>query len=318
MAFTTKNLVIAFSYAFLQGFSINKAKNIMQGKPSELSSVHWNAEFANDGKNYYGSFPAWSDSTVNPYWKGDLQGYFTVHKISVTSDDFYGLGKDLGGAYVEVATTGNSGCLNDVFICGQCPEVVGNGETFTFNCSHPRPVRFVKVWRNLTGEIAISEVVVKGTQATTRVTKYNKAINTKVSTPMTSLAVTSAADCSTRCYANTTCQGFSYHPTVALNCLLATNPEDSAADVGWSKYTLDRCSSYDSCDRLTATTAPDDAVDLTSVDFDFSVSQKDDLFDGYFRSKASHKKDSDVDDGYAGKLGDVDILRQQASVQSSR
>ncbi|XP_046552791.1 uncharacterized protein LOC124262344 [Haliotis rubra] len=219
----------------------------MLAKPSELNSVYWNAENANDGNP--GSLPARTWSTVNPYWQGDLQGYFTVHNISVTSDVTYGFGNDLGSAYVEVRASRNSGCPDgDIFICGQCPEVVGKGETFTFTCSHPRPVRFVKVWRNMTGRLVISEVVVHGTPATTSVTKYSKAIDTKVSTPMTSLAVTSAADCSSRCYANKSCLSFSYHPTAAPNCLLATNPEDAAEAVGWSKYTIDGCSSYNSCE----------------------------------------------------------------------
>ncbi|XP_067668107.1 uncharacterized protein [Haliotis asinina] len=245
---TARNVLFAVFCTFLQGMSVDTAENIMVGKPSVVSITYWNADYANDGNNNPGSIPARTWPSVNPYWQGDLQGYFTIHNISVTSDVSYSFGSQLGSAYVEVHADGYSGCPDNTFICGQCPEVVGKGETFTFNCYHPRPVRFVRVWRNLTGELVVSEVVVKGTPATSSVTVYSKELNIKVSTPMTSLAVTSAADCSTRCYANTSCQGFSYHPTAGFNCLLATNPEDSGADVGWSKYTLDRCSSYDSCE----------------------------------------------------------------------
>ncbi|XP_046562022.1 uncharacterized protein LOC124270999 [Haliotis rubra] len=248
MRLTMTNPVLAVFCAFLQGVSVSKAENIMLEKPSKLNSVYWNAEFANDGNNNPGSIPARTWSVVNPYWQGDLQGYFTVHKISVTSDVTFSFGNKLGSAYVEVHASGNSGCPDDIFICGQCPKVVGKGETFTFTCSHPQPVRFVKVWRNLTGVLVISEVEVEGTPLKRSVTKYSKGINTKVSSPMTSLAVTSAADCSSRCYANKSCLSFSYHPTAATNCLLATNQEDAAEAVGWSKYTIDVCSSYDSCE----------------------------------------------------------------------
>ncbi|XP_046545201.1 uncharacterized protein LOC124255348 [Haliotis rubra] len=203
MRLTTRNPVLAVFYAFLRGVSVSKAENIMLAKPSKLNRVYWNAEYANDGNNNPGSTPARSRYTVNPYWQGDLQGYFTVHNISVTSDVTHNLEKDLGSAYVEVHASGNSGCPDDIFICGQCPEVVGKGETFTFTCSHPQPVRFVKVRRNMTGRLVISEVVVQGTPATT---------------------------------------------SAAPNCLLATNPEDAAEAMGWSKFTIDGCSSYDSCE----------------------------------------------------------------------
>ncbi|XP_046562014.1 uncharacterized protein LOC124270987 [Haliotis rubra] len=249
MRLTTRNLVIAVCYAFLHGVFVIKAENIMLAKPSEVSETYWNADFANDGNNNPGSTPARTWPNENPYWQGDLQGNFTIHNISVTSDVSYSFGSELGSAYVEVRADGNSGCPDDdIFICGQCPEVVGTGETFTFTCSHPRPVRFVKVWRNLTGELVVSEVVVQGTPVATRVTMYSKEPNIKVSTPMTSLAVTSAADCSSRCYANKSCLSFSYHPTTDPNCLLATNPEDAAGAVGWSKYTIDECSSYNTCE----------------------------------------------------------------------
>ncbi|XP_046378657.2 uncharacterized protein LOC124150699 [Haliotis rufescens] len=244
----TRTLLLAVSYAFMQGISVNEAENIMLAKPSEVSETYWNAEFANDGLNNPGSTPARTWSGVNPFWKGDLQGHYAIHNISVTSDVSYTFGGYLGGAYVEVHADGSSGCPDlDIFVCGQCPEVVGKGETFTFNCSHPRPVRFVKVWRNMTDFLVISEVEVEGTPVTARVANYNKVFNTKVSTPMTSLTVVSASECSSKCYTNQSCLSYSHHPTAAPNCLLTTNPEDAASASGWTKFSIDVCSSYNTC-----------------------------------------------------------------------
>ncbi|XP_046552786.1 uncharacterized protein LOC124262340 [Haliotis rubra] len=247
MTLTMRNLVLAVFSIFLQGGFVNKAENVMLAKPSKLNSVVWSAEYANDGNP--GSIPARTGSTVNPYWQGDLQGYFTVHNISVTSDVVYSYGQDLGSSYVGVSTDDSIDCPNaDIFICGQCPEVVGRGDTFTFTCSHPQPVRFVKVWRNLTGILVIAEVEVEGTPLKRSGSKYNKELNTKVTKPMTSLTAASANACGLQCHLSQPCLSFSYHPTAAPNCLLTTNPEDAGTAVGWTKYTIEKCSSKITCD----------------------------------------------------------------------
>ncbi|XP_067668102.1 uncharacterized protein [Haliotis asinina] len=188
-------------------------------------------------------------SIQNPYWHGDLQGLYTVHNISVSSDLSNDFGHYLGGAYVGVSTDDSIGCPGvDIFICGQCPQVVGQGETFTFTCSHPRPVRFVKVWRHVTDDyMDISEIEVEGTPTNQNGTKYTKVFNSMISTPMTSLTVASATDCGLRCHWSQPCLSFSYHPTAAPNCLLTTNPGDAATAVGWTKYTIEKCSSNVTC-----------------------------------------------------------------------
>ncbi|XP_067668104.1 uncharacterized protein [Haliotis asinina] len=244
-----ENFVLAFCSVFLQGVSVNKAENIMLGKPSELSSVYWNAENANDGKKHYGSLPAMTHSNVNPYWQGDLQGYFTIHNISVTSALIYGHEQKMQAAYVGVSTDDSTDCPNvDIVICGQCPGTVGKGETFTFTCSHPRPVRFVKIWRIGTLDLVIGEVEVEGTPLKRSGSKYTNVVNSMISTPMTSFTASSATDCGLRCHMSQPCLSFSYHPTAAPNCLLTTNPGDAATAVGWTKYTIEKCSSKTTCD----------------------------------------------------------------------
>ncbi|XP_046562055.1 uncharacterized protein LOC124271038 [Haliotis rubra] len=248
MTLTDKNLLFTLCYVLLEGISVRKAENIMLDKPCKVSATYWNAEFANDG-NSPGSIPARTWSGVNPYWQGDLQGYFTIHNISVTTSDRSYAEADVESAYVGVSTDDSIACPDvDIFICGQCPEIVGQSETFTFTCSPPRPVRFVKVWRNLTGLLIIAEVEVEGTPVKRSGSKYIKEFNTNVTTPMTSLTAASTNDCGLKCHLSQPCLSFSYHPTAAPNCLLTTNPEDAGTAVGWTKYTIEKCSSKIACD----------------------------------------------------------------------
>ncbi|XP_071078513.1 uncharacterized protein [Haliotis cracherodii] len=243
---TGLSLLVALCYLSLQDISVSKAENIMRGKPSRLSTVYWNAKYGNDGNIQ--NTPAWTRDSVHPYWQGDLQGFYSVNTISVVSGITFGTEAYLGSAYVGVSVDDSSDCPDvEIFICGQCPAVIGQGETFTFNCSHPRPVRFVKVWRNITGTLAVLEVEVDGTPMKRSGTKYNKVLNMKVSTPMTSLTAASANECGRQCHLSQPCLSFSYNPTAVPNCLLTTDPADAAAAVGWTKFTIEKCSSNITC-----------------------------------------------------------------------
>ncbi|XP_071078515.1 uncharacterized protein [Haliotis cracherodii] len=245
---SARNLLFTLCYLLLQDTSVNEAENIMLAKPSRLSDVYWHAENANDGLKNPGSTPARTWSNVTPVWQGDLQGYYTVHNISVTSDVTWSFGENLERAYVGVSVDDSFDCSDvEIFVCGQCPGVVGRGETFTFNCSHPRPVRFVRVWRNITEFLVVSEVEVEGTPLKRSEAKYNQEFNKNVSTPMTSLTVASANECGLQCHLSQPCLSFSYHPTAAPNCLLTTDPADAAAAVGWTKFTIEKCSSNITC-----------------------------------------------------------------------
>ncbi|XP_071084311.1 uncharacterized protein [Haliotis cracherodii] len=243
---TGLNLLVALCYISLQDIVLIKAENIMLRKPSKMNGIDNAASFANDGNIQ--SQAAINFDYVNPSWQGDLQGWYTINNIYVTSAIYNGNEAYLGSAYVGVSADDSMDCPDvEIFVCGQCPASVGQGETFTFNCSHPRPVRFVKVWRHLTGYLAVGEVEVEGTPTTQRGTKYQKMMNTKVQTPMTSLTVASANECGYHCHVFQPCLSFSYNPTAAPNCLLTSNPEDAAAAAGWTKYTIEKCSSNITC-----------------------------------------------------------------------
>ncbi|XP_046370261.2 uncharacterized protein LOC124144760 [Haliotis rufescens] len=241
----TVNLLVALCYISLQDIVLNKAENIMLRKPSKMSGVYNSAGYANDGNIQ--SLAAVTGNSVNPFWQGDLQGWYTINYISVSSAYYFPYEAYLESAYVGVSADDSIDCPDvEIFVCGQCPASVGAGETFTFNCSHPRPVRFVKIWRDVTS-LAVSEVEAEGTSTTQRGTKYQKGMNTKVQTPMTSLTVASANECGYQCHVFQPCLSFSYNPTASPNCLLTTNPEDAAAAAGWTKYTIEKCSSNITC-----------------------------------------------------------------------
>ncbi|XP_046552790.1 uncharacterized protein LOC124262343 [Haliotis rubra] len=223
------------------------AENIMLSKPSKLSDGSGLTVYVNDG--HTANQDAYTGLMPFPFWQGDLLGFYTVHNISVTSDVVYSTGYYLRGAFVGVSIDDNSQCPDaEIFVCGQCPKDIGAGETVTFNCSHQLPVRFVKVWRNITGYLALNEVAVEGTPQHRSGAKYRKLHNYQAASSMTSLTTASANDCGLRCHLSQPCLSFSYHPTAAPNCFLTANPTGGVSAVGWTKYTIETCSSNITCD----------------------------------------------------------------------
>ncbi|XP_067670138.1 uncharacterized protein [Haliotis asinina] len=241
-------LVVGICFFLVPDIAFNKAENIMLGKPSKVNAGG-DGTAANGNDGHSGTHPTYTARTALPSWQGDLLGFYTVHNITITSDISYSAGQYLRSAFVGVSPDDSIICPNAVvFVCGQCPDNIGGGESFTFNCSHQQSVRFVKVWRNITGFLALDELAVEGSPQPQNGVKYQKLRNHRSASPMTSLTAPSATDCGLRCHLSQPCLSFSYHPTAAPNCLLTTNTGYAATAVGWTKYTIETCSSKITCD----------------------------------------------------------------------
>ncbi|XP_046555502.1 uncharacterized protein LOC124264767 [Haliotis rubra] len=217
----------------------------MLGKPTRLSSNHsarYQSGNANDG-NRSGESAA-SQYQLHPYWQGDLQGFYTVHNITVTS--YY---RHTSYAYIGVSSV-DVDCLDDdVTWCGQWPAyaMLKGGITLTFNCSHEQPVRFVRVWRNIKDYLAVREVEVEGTPRSKNAAKYDKSLNKKLTTPATSVKAISATDCGIKCHKTQPCLGFSFNPSGDPPCLLSPSTATTTA-TGWVSYAISTCSHNITCD----------------------------------------------------------------------
>ncbi|XP_071084318.1 uncharacterized protein [Haliotis cracherodii] len=232
-----------------------KAENIMLRKTSRLSSTfkwksggkdyYYHSYYANDGSKI--SWPARSGFQPGPFWQGDLQGFYTVHNITITSDDHTEFASEIRDAYIGVSSVDIKCPDDDVTWCGQWPTGTLPKKTLTFSCSHVQPVRFVRVWRNITGYLTVQEVEVEGTPKRTRAAKYNKSLNKKLHTPQTSVYAMSATDCGFKCYKTQPCLGFSYNPSADPSCLLATSTKTTTA-TDWVTYSITDCSNHITCD----------------------------------------------------------------------
>ncbi len=58
-----------------------------QSSTSIVSGVFLVSDYANDGNT---STASMTYNEPAPYWQGDLQGYYDIHNITITSDDTYG------------------------------------------------------------------------------------------------------------------------------------------------------------------------------------------------------------------------------------
>ncbi|XP_046552922.1 uncharacterized protein LOC124262459 [Haliotis rubra] len=258
MLLSIPELVFTLSCILMQGGRLHvKAENIMLNKLSILSTTYtsypnhggsggvaYHSPYANDGSQ--NNWPARSNYQKGPFWQGDLQGFYIVHNISVISDTF-GYAPELRGAYIGVSSV-DVGCPDDdVIWCGQWPPDTLTGVTLTFNCTHEQPVRFVRVWRNITGYLAVQEVEVEGTPRRKNAAKYDKSLNKKLTTPATSVKAISANDCGIQCHKTQPCLGFSYNPSGDPPCLLAPSTATTTA-TGWVSYAISTCSHNITCD----------------------------------------------------------------------
>ncbi|XP_067670499.1 uncharacterized protein [Haliotis asinina] len=239
---------------FLSDWILVKAENIMHRRPRRLSSTfhevvngtkhRYHAYYASDGKI---SRPARSDFQAGPYWQGDLQGYFTVQTIVVTSDKDLQFASEIRNAYIGVSSV-DLDCRNDdVTWCGQWPADTLLGVSLTFNCSHVKYTRFVRVWRNITGHLAVQEVEVQGTPSRLKATNYYKNVNEKVTSTVSSLNTRSVSDCGISCMETQPCLGFSYNPSADPSCLHAVDT-DTASVTDWVTYFTTNCFSHNTCD----------------------------------------------------------------------
>ncbi|XP_046555501.1 uncharacterized protein LOC124264765 [Haliotis rubra] len=159
MLLSIPDLVFTFSCILVRDGLHVKAANIMLGKPTRLSSTYsapYQSGYANDGNRTGES--AISPYQLHPYWQGDLQGFYTVHNITVT---IYSILR-CRYAYIGVSSVDVDCPNDDVTLCGQWPADAVGRITLTFNCSHEQPVRFVRVWKNITDYLSIQEVEVEG------------------------------------------------------------------------------------------------------------------------------------------------------------
>ncbi|XP_067668545.1 uncharacterized protein [Haliotis asinina] len=217
----------------------------MLRKPRKLSSTFkkqvngtellFQAYHASDGRT---SLPARSDNQTGPFWQGDLQGFYMVDNIFVTSDNQFA--SDIRNAYIGVSSV-DVGCPDaDVTWCGQWPADTLLDVTLTFNCSHVKPVRFVRVWRNITDHLAVQEVEVHGSPSRSKATIYNKNVNEKVNTAVSSLNARSVSDCGISCMETQPCLGFSYNPSADPSCLHAVDT-DMTSVTDWVTYFIVPC-----------------------------------------------------------------------------
>ncbi|XP_067668001.1 uncharacterized protein [Haliotis asinina] len=249
------DLVFILTCVAVQGQLHVKAENIMLNKLGRLSSTliwtrhgktyHYRSSYANDGSKT--DWPARSKYQTGPFWQGDLQGFYTVHNISVTSDDYSTLASELRGAYIGVSSVDVDCPDDDVTWCGQWSADTLVGVTLTFSCTHEQPVRFVRVWRNIIGYLVLQEVEVEGTPTRKNAAKYDKSLNKKLSTPVTAVNATSANDCGIKCHVTQPCLGFSYNPSADPPCLFTTSTATTTA-TGWVSYYISTCSHNITCD----------------------------------------------------------------------
>ncbi|XP_067670010.1 uncharacterized protein [Haliotis asinina] len=250
MLLSTPELVFIVTCIVVQGGQLQvKAENIMLYKLTRLSSTlsrtnthQYHSNYANDGSRT--NWPARSNYQTRPFWQGDLQGFYTVHNVSITSDSF---GYELRGAYIGVSSVDVDCTDDDVTWCGQWPPDTLHGVTLTFNCTHEQPVRFVRVWRNTTNYLSLSEVEVQGTPTRKNAAKYDKSLNQKLSTPVTAVNAISANDCGIKCHVTQPCLGFSYNPSGDPPCLFTTSTATTTA-TGWVSYYISTCSHNITCD----------------------------------------------------------------------
>ncbi|XP_067670066.1 uncharacterized protein [Haliotis asinina] len=222
MLLSIPGLMVTLSSILVQDRTHVKAANIMLGKPSRLSTTYsagYLSGNANDGSRT-GDL-ARSTYQLHPFWQGDLQGYFTVHNITVTRVLYFAI----SNAYIGVSSV-DVDCRNDdVTWCGQWSADESAGVTLTYSCTHEQPVRFVRVWRNTTGYLGVSEVEVQGTPSRKNAARYTKSQNKKLSTPVTEVYARSAIHCAIKCHVTQPCLGFSYNPSGDPPCLMATSTE---------------------------------------------------------------------------------------------
>ncbi|XP_067668497.1 uncharacterized protein [Haliotis asinina] len=256
MLLSVPDLVFTLGCILVKGRLNVKAENIMLNKVGRLSSTFavkhggntypYHSYYAIDGSKTT-DFPARSDYQTRPFWQGDLQGFYTVHNITVTSDDHNTHASELRGAYIGVSSADVDCPDDDVTWCGQWPVDTLVGVTLTFNCTHEQPVRFVRVWRNITDYLAVQEVEVEGTPTRKNAAKYDKSLNKKLSTPVTAVNAVSANDCGIKCHVTKPCLGFSYNPSADPPCLFTTSTATTTA-TGWVSYYISTCSQNITCD----------------------------------------------------------------------
>ncbi|XP_046555507.1 uncharacterized protein LOC124264771 [Haliotis rubra] len=252
--FQKHSVLVPLCIYFLSDWTLVKAENIMLRRPRRLSSTfkvevngtqhRYHAYYASDGKI---SWPARSDSQPGPFWQGDLQGYFAVHNIMVSSDNDLQFASEIRNAYIGVSSVDVDCPDDDVIWCGQWPADTLAGVTLTFNCSHVKNTRFVRVWRNITGHLAVQEVEVQGTPSRPNASNYNKNVNEKVTTTVMSLNARSVSDCGIKCLETQPCLVFSYNPSADPSCLHAVDT-DTTSISDWVTYFTADCLRHNTCD----------------------------------------------------------------------
>ncbi|XP_067670171.1 uncharacterized protein [Haliotis asinina] len=242
MLLSITELILTLSCIVVQDRTHVKAANIMLGKPSRLSTTYsagYLSGNANDGSRT--GPPVHTGDERHPFWQGDLQGFYTVHNITVSSHNSQWWYQFIRDAYIGVSSV-DADCTNDdITWCGKWPAGLSAGASVTFTCSHEQPVRFVRVWRNITDFLAVSEVEVQGTPRGKYAAKYDRSLNKKLSTPVTAVNAISASDCGSKCHVTQPCICFSYNPSASPSCLLGTSTETTTAN-SWVTYSISPCS----------------------------------------------------------------------------
>ncbi|XP_067670069.1 uncharacterized protein [Haliotis asinina] len=243
MLLSIPGLMVTLSCIVVRDRTLVKAANIMLGKPSRLSTTYsagYLSGNANDG-NRTGDL-ARSTYQLHPFWQGDLQGYFTVHNITVTRDNScaFVVSVAISNAYIGVSSVDVDCPDDDVTWCGQWSADESAGVTLTYSCTHGQPVRFVRVWRNTTGYLGVREVEVQGTPSRNHAARYTKSQNKKLSTPVTEVNARSAIHCAIKCHVTQPCLGFSYNPSGDPPCLMATSTETTPV-TSWVTGSISAC-----------------------------------------------------------------------------
>ncbi|XP_067670159.1 uncharacterized protein [Haliotis asinina] len=242
MLLSVAELILTLSCLVVQDQIHVKAANIMLGKPTRQSTTYSTDNPSGNAKDGNWTWnPAVTTLQLRPFWQGDLQGFYTVHNITVSTHDSTWFYQFILDAYIGVSSV-DADCTNDdITWCGKWPAGLSAGASVTFKCSHEQPVRFVRVWRNITDFLAVSEVEVQGTPIGKNAAKYDKSLNKKLSTPVATVNAISASDCGSKCHVTQPCLGFSYNPSADPPCLLAASTATTEAN-SWITYFISPCS----------------------------------------------------------------------------